>query len=194
MMGSIHIPQFPELTFDEFTHTYRLNELIIPSVTTVMKLLSDDFYRAVDPDVLERAARRGTAIHNAVENFAKFGIEAARRAAEAERERKLQEAAELETAGDKAGAESAMEEAMVMDEAATYTVPVTAKPKVSGVTASKDWEITDIDPKTVPLSLAGIELRPVDTAAVMRLIRASKGTIEIPGVTYKQVAKMSFRR
>ena len=75
MMGSIHIPQFPELTFDEFTHTYRLNELIIPSVTTVMKLLSDDFYRAVDPDVLERAARRGTAIHNAVENFAKFGIE-----------------------------------------------------------------------------------------------------------------------
>ena len=40
-----------------------------------MKLLSDDFYRAVDPDVLERAARRGTAIHNAVENFAKFGIE-----------------------------------------------------------------------------------------------------------------------
>ena len=37
MMGSIHIPQFPELTFDEFTHTYRLNELIIPSVTTDRK-------------------------------------------------------------------------------------------------------------------------------------------------------------
>lgn len=71
----VNIPKFPELTFDEFTHTYRLNELIIPSVTTVMKPLSDDFYRAVDPDVLERAAKRGTAIHNAVENFAKFGIE-----------------------------------------------------------------------------------------------------------------------
>ena len=75
MTDSINIPQFPELTFDEFSHTYRLNELIIPSVTTVMKLLSDDFYRTVDPDVLERAAKRGTAIHNAVENFAKFGIE-----------------------------------------------------------------------------------------------------------------------
>ena len=43
MTDSINIPQFPELTFDEFSHTYRLNELIIPSVTTVMKLLSDDF-------------------------------------------------------------------------------------------------------------------------------------------------------
>lgn len=118
----------------------------------------------------------------------------ARRAAEAERERKLQEAAELESAGDKDGAESAMSEALVMDDAARYTVAAPAKPKVSGVSASKDWEITGIDPKTVPMSMAGVELRPVDTAAVMRLIRASKGTIEIPGVTYKQVAKMSFRR
>ena len=119
---------------------------------------------------------------------------AARRAAEAERERKLQEAAELESAGDGAGAEAAMTEAMVMDEAAAYTVPAVSKPKVAGVSTAKDWEITSIDPKTVPLALAGVELRPVDTAAVMRLIRASKGTIEIPGVAYKQVAKMSFRR
>lgn len=119
---------------------------------------------------------------------------AARRAAEAERERKLQEAAELESAGDKDGAESAMSEALVMDDAASYTVASPTKPKVSGVSTAKDWEITGIDQKMVPMALAGVELRPVDTAAVMRLIRASKGTIEIPGVTYKQVAKMSFRR
>ena len=66
----VNIPQFPELTFNEFNHTYRLDELIIPSVTTLMKPLSDDVYRTVDPEVLEKAARRGTAIHNAVENFA----------------------------------------------------------------------------------------------------------------------------
>lgn len=119
---------------------------------------------------------------------------AARRAAEAERERKLQEAAELESAGDKAGAESAMSEALVMDDASRYSVVAPTNPKVSGVSTSKDWEITSIDPKVVPMTLAGMELRPVDTAAVMRLIRSSKGTIEIPGVTYKQVAKMSFRR
>lgn len=71
---NIEIPEFPELTFDEDGHIYRLNGLVIPSVTTLMKPLSDDFYRTVDPEVLNRAAKRGTAIHNAVENFTEFGI------------------------------------------------------------------------------------------------------------------------
>ena len=69
------IPQFPELTFEEERHLYYLNGLEVPSVTTLMKPLSSDFYSAVDPEVLNKAAKRGTAIHNAVENYAKFGIE-----------------------------------------------------------------------------------------------------------------------
>ena len=130
-------------------------------VTSFFKPMKDSAYQA-HKAVCDREKAMLTPLKNAEktvksamsnyfterERQRKAAEEAARRAAEAERERKLQEAAELETAGDKAGAESAMEEAMVMDEAATYTVPVTAKPKVSGVTASKDWEITDIDPKT----------------------------------------------
>ena len=71
--------------------------------------------------------------------------EAARRAAEEERERKLKEAMALEAAGDKEGAEAAVEEAVVMDEATGYSVPASVKPKVSGVSTSKDWEITSID-------------------------------------------------
>lgn len=120
--------------------------------------------------------------------------EAARRAAEEERERKLREAEELEAAGDKEGAEAAVEEAVVMDEATGYSVPAPVKPKVSGVSTSRDWEITSINTSAVPISFSGMELRPVDQAAVMRLIRASKGTIEIPGIAYREVAKMSFRR
>lgn len=72
---SIEIPQFPELTFDEARHIYRLNGSVIPSVTTLMKPLSDNIYSTVDPEVLDKAARRGTAIHNAVENYTQFGIE-----------------------------------------------------------------------------------------------------------------------
>lgn len=72
-MGMV-IPEFPELAFDGSVHTYRLNGQIIPSVTTLMKPLSDDFYRTVDPEVLHRAAQRGTAIHNAIENYMEFGI------------------------------------------------------------------------------------------------------------------------
>lgn len=120
--------------------------------------------------------------------------EAARRAAEEERERKLKEAMALEAAGDKEGAEAAVEEAVVMDEATGYSVPAPVKPKVSGVSTSKDWEITSIDTAKVPVNFSGMELRPVDQAAVMRLIRASKGSISIPGIAYREVAKMSFRR
>lgn len=72
---SIQIPQFPELTFEEQKHIYRLNGMMLPSVTTLMKPLSEDFYDGISPEVLDRAAKRGTAIHNAVENFAQFGIE-----------------------------------------------------------------------------------------------------------------------
>ena len=74
MSNECEIPQFPELTFEEEWHLYYLNGLEVPSVTTLMKPLSSDFYSTVDPEVLNKAAKRGTAIHNAVENYAKFGI------------------------------------------------------------------------------------------------------------------------
>lgn len=42
--------------------------------------------------------------------------------------------------------------------------------------------------------VAGVEIRPVDRSAVMRLIRATKGQVHIPGVVYKEVAKVAFRK
>ena len=172
-------------------------------VTTFFKPMKDSAYQA-HKAVCDREKAMLTPLRNAEktvkqvmsayiaeqERKRREAEEAARRAAEAERERKIQEAA----AGDADGAEAAFEEAAIMDDAASYAVvPATVTPKVSGVSTSKDWEIVEIDPKAVPLAVAGIELRPVDQAAVMRLIRASKGQIEIPGITYRQVAKMSFR-
>lgn len=65
---------FPELTFREEDHTYRLNGLIIPSVTTVMKPLSATVYKDVDEATLATAANRGTSVHEAIENFCLFGI------------------------------------------------------------------------------------------------------------------------
>ena len=71
----VKIPEFPELTFRDEDHTYTLNGIEIPSVTTLMKPMSAETYKTVDPDTLNRAARRGTAVHNALENYAKFDIE-----------------------------------------------------------------------------------------------------------------------
>ena len=66
----------PELlTFDEKTHIYRLDGSVIPSVTTVMKLLSLSEYGGVREDVLANAATRGSAVHHAIENYINFGIE-----------------------------------------------------------------------------------------------------------------------
>ena len=43
------------------------------------------------------------------------------------------------------------------------------------------------------MEIAGAVIRPVDEAAIMRLIRATKGGIVIPGVEYAEKARMSFR-
>lgn len=120
--------------------------------------------------------------------------EAARRAAQEEVDRKMQEAIDLDAAGDAEGAETAMMEAEVMDDMSENVAVAGAKPKADGASASKDWEIVDIDTDLVPTSVAGVEIRPVDKAAVMRLIRASKGSIKIQGVTYKEVVKIALRK
>ena len=68
------IPEFPELSFDESSHTYRLNDVIIPSVTTLMNPLSAEMYKNISSVTLSNAADKGTAVHNAIENYIKFDI------------------------------------------------------------------------------------------------------------------------
>lgn len=72
-MGLI-IPQLPELTFEEASHTYRLDGFIIPSVTTLMKPLSEAYYGGIDVKVLGRAADRGSAVHSAIDTYVRYGI------------------------------------------------------------------------------------------------------------------------
>ena len=69
------LPDYPELTFEEERHIYKLNGVIIPSVTTLMKPLTEEVYGGIDEAVLRVAAEKGTAVHNAIENFIQFGIE-----------------------------------------------------------------------------------------------------------------------
>lgn len=68
------IPQFPELTFNEASHTYRLDGLIIPSVTTLMKPLSEAYYGGIDARTLNRAADRGSAVHSAIDIYSRYGV------------------------------------------------------------------------------------------------------------------------
>lgn len=70
----LSIPKFPELHFEEERHIYTIAERRLPSVTEVMKPFSARYYGEIDESVLSRAAARGTAVHNAIENYAKFGV------------------------------------------------------------------------------------------------------------------------
>lgn len=121
--------------------------------------------------------------------------EEARKLAEVERERKFREAVEAEASGNIEAAEEAMSEAVIMEQASnSITVDTTVPVKTAGTSVRKDWSIKSIDPKLVPVDFCGVEIRPVDSAAVMRLIRMSKGGISIPGIEFEEVKNMSFRR
>lgn len=118
-----------------------------------------------------------------------------RRLAAEEMDKKLEEAAEAEKNGDEVGVEFAMTQAEIMQEAATTILPKknVSTPKVSGVSTSKAWRITSIDNSKVPTKIMGTMIRPVDEKAVMALIKASKGTIEIPGIEYEETVSISVR-
>ena len=69
------IPEVPGLEFNEAGHIYRLDDIIIPSVSAVMAPLSKVKYDGINSRTLEKAAGKGTAVHNAIENWLKFDIE-----------------------------------------------------------------------------------------------------------------------
>lgn len=69
------INELSELAFEERTHKYLLNGISLPSVTKIMNTLSSNLYSGIDEKVLARAADKGTAVHNAIDNYIRFGID-----------------------------------------------------------------------------------------------------------------------
>ena len=72
---TIKVPELPELTFEEKRHIYRLDGVQIPSVSRLMEPLKASCYAGVSGRTLENAAKKGTSVHNSIENWLKFGIE-----------------------------------------------------------------------------------------------------------------------
>lgn len=54
--------------FDE-THTYLYDGIMLPSVTQILGVKYKNDYASVPPAVLNNAAKRGTEVHKAIENF-----------------------------------------------------------------------------------------------------------------------------
>lgn len=60
--------------YDE-THTYLYEGIMLPSVSRILKMKYPDEFRYVNPQVLRRAADRGTAVHKSIEIFNKTGFD-----------------------------------------------------------------------------------------------------------------------
>lgn len=117
-----------------------------------------------------------------------------RQQAQAESDRLLAQAAELESAGNVQQANAMFANAQMADSAARTIALERSAPKADGISTTTDWVITSIDEACVPVNVSGVVIRPVDEAAVMRLIRASKGKVIIPGVKYQAIAKVAIRK
>lgn len=114
--------------------------------------------------------------------------------AKAEEERLMAEAIQMEAMGETEMAEEHFENAQFMENAARNIAVPNQPVKAEGVSTSVDWVIESIDPSKVPVEFLNQMLRPVDEKAVIRLIRAHKGNVSIPGVVFKKTAKLSFRK
>lgn len=62
---------FYTVEYDDDTHTYLVDGVIVPSVTQVLNEKFGGKYAQVNPGTLERAAIRGTTIHKAIEDYCK---------------------------------------------------------------------------------------------------------------------------
>ena len=63
------------LEFDEETHSYICDGLVIPSITEMMKLKFGNKYDGVSYGTLARAAERGNKIHEDVEKYCVAGLD-----------------------------------------------------------------------------------------------------------------------
>ena len=67
-------PNNHEIKFDEVSHAYTLNGVVLPSVTQIMKRLSQEYYTDINPQVIINAGKRGTKVHQAIELYETMGV------------------------------------------------------------------------------------------------------------------------
>lgn len=108
-----------------------------------------------------------------------------------EREQALAEAERAQTVGDAVTAEYARVQADLLAQTSLNTED--AVPAAEGIRRTRSWEIVSIDPGQVPVTAGGCVIRPVDEKMVLKVIKAAKGDISIPGVVFRETVNISVR-
>lgn len=186
----------------DFAKTIASRKKIVTDYFAPMKKAAHDAHKQVcdrENQLLEPLKTAETMCKNAMRLYmAKKQEEARRREAEMRRlaeeeaKRQLEEAQKLEDEGKKEEADHALSQAVVAEQLGSSAFVSSDAPKVKGVSHSRDWEIVSIDESLVPVAVSGAVIRPVDQAAIKRLIKATGGTITIPGVQYRETVNLSI--
>lgn len=62
------------LEYIDETHTYLVDGIIVPSITQLLKIKFGNKYNGVPKTVLNNAAKKGTEVHEAIEQYCKTGV------------------------------------------------------------------------------------------------------------------------
>ena len=65
-----------ELEYFDDEHIYLVDGILVPSITTIMKVRFGGKYSTVDRETLERARNHGTEVHEVIQNYYEHGIKA----------------------------------------------------------------------------------------------------------------------
>ncbi len=80
----------------------------------------------------------------------------------------------------------AQQEAEAAQSAVLPFEPAPDVAKVDGISVRKTWKARVVNDALVPVSVAGIVIRPIDQSALNKLAVASKGGFKCPGVEFYQ--------
>lgn len=61
------------LEYIDESHTYLVDGIIVPSITTILKIKFGNKYDGISKEVLDKAAQKGTRVHEAIEKLCKIG-------------------------------------------------------------------------------------------------------------------------
>lgn len=103
----------------------------------------------------------------------------------------LQKSEELKQQGNVVEASITEQNAFAISEINTK-VESTVK-KVDGMAYQTDYVIEITDATKVPNYINGIEIRPIDTSAIKKLVKMTSNTVEIPGVVIKETKIAKIR-
>ncbi len=118
--------------------------------------------------------------------------EEARKRQQEERDRLLTEAIKAEEKGDDAEASANVAMAELVEDMAPAVMAAPAA-KAAGISTRKSWKAKVTDAAKVPVVANGIEIRPINMAALNNIARLTKGTAEIAGVEFFEDTTISAR-